>query len=94
MKKQIIQILISQSEGNTVDSQTETNNEKRTEPTIEKKRFCHFYVNRGSCKFGEECKFLHEKYQNANLERIVGGKGACSLIQISNQLLHKNRDLF
>ena len=27
----------------------------------EKTRYCHFYVNRGTCKYGDDCNFVHKQ---------------------------------
>ena len=41
-------------------TQDQTPDTSSDEPGV-KRRYCHFYVNRNHCKFGEDCKFSHEK---------------------------------
>ena len=43
---------------NQEDQPTSRNQEQ--ERRVERIRFCHYYVNGGSCRFGDNCKFKHQ----------------------------------
>lgn len=60
--------------------------------TQTKNKRCRYYVNRGKCKYGEDCKYLHENNNNVTLKNTSHTNGDSSSSNTASESTQKSTE--